>query len=478
MVRIFFLEDKYSLKRNQIPDIIRFPDKFLTNKVYWPLMMFSKNKVFNLTMPSMSIATQRETKNFALCLSIAFIGMLINTPVAKATEATQVITISELITTVVRNNPELLASKQSLDAATAGITSAKAFPNPRLEVQSGRYNEHNPAALSGRANGMGIAQLIENPALRNARVEGAFYNQSRSAQVVVMTENELIAETKRRAYEYLLRKEETIAAFDALGLLEQIRERVKVRVETGEAGRYELIKSDAEIINARQREQTARLQVQQAAISLNRLAAGRLPPSWELNAQLSDKLQVPDLELLKQSAVIENPEIKQLVAELARSRSKINEVEASRWPGVEIRVSQLREPEARQNMIGLSVQLPILDQRAGPRAEAIAERERAIVRLEGRKAELLQQIELAWKSVQIARTRIDALSEGAMRDAEATLKVAQAAYRFGERGILEVLDAERVLRSVRNDLLLARYQLQASLIELDTLAGRHVAKSE
>jgi cobalt-zinc-cadmium efflux system outer membrane protein len=58
------------------------------------------------------------------------------------------------------------------------------------------------------------------------------------------------------------------------------------------------------------------------------------------------------------------------------------------------------------------------------------------------------------------------------------LKVAQAAYRFGERGILEVLDAERVLRSVRNDLLLARYQLQASLIELDTLAGRHVAKSE
>ena len=393
-------------------------------------------------------------------------------------ETIQIITINELINTVVINNPELLASRQSLDAATAGITTAKALPNPRLEMQSGRYNEQNPAALSGRANGIGVAQLIENPALRNARIEGAFYNRSRSAQVVAMTENELIAETKRRTYEYLLRKEETIAAFDALGLLEQIRERVKVRVQTGEAGRYELIKSDAEIINARQREQTARLQVQQAAISLNRLAAGKLPPTWELNAQLSDKLQVPDLELLKQTALIENPEIKQLVAELDRSRSKINEAEASLWPGVEIRVSQLREPEARQNMIGLSVQLPILDQRAGPRAEAIAERERAIVRLEGRKAELLQQIELTWKSVQIARTRIDALSEGAMRDAESTLKVAQAAYRFGERGILEVLDAERVLRSVRNDLLLARYQLQASLIELDTLAGRHVAKSE
>ncbi len=441
-------------------------------------MKFLKQAVFNLTINSMGSPSLRLNKILTTSMSIAVLSMMVVVAAPLRAETIQIITINELINTVVINNPELLASRQSLDAATAGITTAKALPNPRLEMQSGRYNEQNPAALSGRGNGIGVAQLIENPALRSARAEGALHNRSRSAQVVVMTENELIAETKRRAYEYLLRKEETIAAFDALGLLEQIRERVKVRVETGEAGRYELIKSDAEIYNARQREQTARLQTQQAAISLNRLAAGRLPSSWELNAQLSDKLQVPDLELLKQTALAENPEIRQLVAELARSRSKINEAEASRWPGVEIRVSQLREPEARQNMIGLSVQLPILDQRAGPRAEAIAERERAIVRLEGRKAELLQQIELTWKSVQIARTRIDALSEGVLRDAEATLKVAQAAYRFGERGILEVLDAERVLRSVRNDLLLARYQLQASLIELDTLAGRHVAKSE
>ncbi|MBS0465774.1 MAG: TolC family protein, partial [Proteobacteria bacterium] len=48
----------------------------------------------------------------------------------------------------------------------------------------------------------------------------------------------------------------------------------------------------------------------------------------------------------------------------------------------------------------------------------------------------------------------------------------EAAYRFGERGILDVLDAQRVLRSVRADLLQARYELQAARIELDFLAGR------
>lgn len=92
--------------------------------------------------------------------------------------------------------------------------------------------------------------------------------------------------------------------------------------------------------------------------------------------------------------------------------------------------------------------------------------------MEGRRAELRQQVRLAWQSLEIATLRVQALSEGVVKDAEAALRVAQAAYQFGERGILDVLDAQRVLRSARADLLLARFQVQAASIELDTLAGR------
>ena len=59
-------------------------------------------------------------------------------------------------------------------------------------------------------------------------------------------------------------------------------------------------------------------------------------------------------------------------------------------------------------------------------------------------------------------------------DCEAALRVAEAAYRFGERGILEVLDAQRVLRSVRADLLQARFQAQAARVVLEQLAARYV----
>jgi cobalt-zinc-cadmium efflux system outer membrane protein len=78
----------------------------------------------------------------------------------------------------------------------------------------------------------------------------------------------------------------------------------------------------------------------------------------------------------------------------------------------------------------------------------------------------------------MARAAVEALGRGAIPEAEAALRVAEAAYRFGERGILEVLDAQRVLRSVRADLIQARFELQAARITLDKLAARYIATAQ
>ncbi len=125
--------------------------------------------------------------------------------------------------------------------------------------------------------------------------------------------------------------------------------------------------------------------------------------------------------------------------------------------------------------MGVSMQLPLLDQRRGPIAEASAEVERTRVLYEGRQAELEQQVLLAWRALEMARLRVEALSQGVLKEAESALRVAEAAYRFGERGILDVLDAQRVLRTVRADLLQARCQQQAARITLERLSGRYAA---
>jgi cobalt-zinc-cadmium efflux system outer membrane protein len=402
------------------------------------------------------------------------------TPVAvaenPATPEVRVVTVDELINTVLQNNTGLNAARRAIDIATAGITTASAYPNPRLELNGGRGSAITPGTTSGNIVGVGVSQLIENPVLRSARINSALFTEQGSQQAFATTRNELVGLVRLRTNEYLLRKLQAREAAESLSLLEQIRERIKVRVETGETGKLDLIRADAEIINARQREETARLQIAQSAITLNRLAAGMLPARWELEGNLEETRVLPALDQLKAEAVQFNPEVRLLEAELDRTKSRVEEAAASIIPGVELRASQLREPDLRNDMIGLSVQIPILDQRRGPKAEAAAERERTRGRLEGRRAELLQQLELSRRAVDIATVRVKALSEGAVRSSEAALRVAEAAYRFGERGILEVLDAQRVLRAVRQDLLLARYELQSALIELDVLTGRYAAE--
>jgi cobalt-zinc-cadmium efflux system outer membrane protein len=402
------------------------------------------------------------------------------TPVAvaenPATPEVRVVTVDELINTVLQNNTGLNAARRAIDIATAGITTASAYPNPRLELNGGRGSAITPGTTSGNIVGVGVSQLIENPALRSARINSALFTEQGSQQAFATTRNELVGLVRLRTNEYLLRKLQAREAAESLSLLEQIRERIKVRVETGETGKLDLIRADAEIINARQREETARLQIAQSAITLNRLAAGMLPARWEVEGNLEETRVLPALDQLKAEAVQFNPEVRLLEAELDRTKSRVEEAAASIIPGVELRASQLREPDLRNDMIGLSVQIPILDQRRGPKAEAAAERERTRGRLEGRRAELLQQLELSRRAVDIATVRVKALSEGAVRSSEAALRVAEAAYRFGERGILEVLDAQRVLRAIRQDLLLARYELQSALIELDVLTGRYAAE--
>ncbi len=393
-----------------------------------------------------------------------------STPVAVA-PAGPAFGLGALVNIVLTYNPTLQMAQRSREQAQAGIRTASALPNPRLEFSDGRLRPSNGGS-SGSVSAWGVSQMIENPWLRSARVDAAEQGLRSSEAQVGMTRGEVVAQVRLRAYELLLRIEEARAAADELLMLEQTRERVRLRVSSGEAARYEIIKAEAEFISARQRRQSAQLAVEQARIRLNQLAAGQLPAGWSLSADLGDTLPPLSPSLLRELMLAHNPELQALGAEQERQQARVREAGASRWPGVELRYSDTREPDNRQNIVGASIQVPLFDQKRGPRDEAQAEQLRARTRLEGRQVELQLQLDAAVMTLEMARLRVEALGTGAIRDAEAALRVAEAAYRYGERGILDVLDAQRVLRAVRADLLQARFQQQAAVIEIDLLTGR------
>ncbi|MEY4732259.1 MAG: hypothetical protein RLZZ464_325 [Pseudomonadota bacterium] len=380
----------------------------------------------------------------------------------------------QLLPIILAHNPQLRAAQSARDAARSGIQTARTLPNPRIDWNQGRNTARIAGVTPGSLQSWSVSQAIENPSARQARIDAASATEQESRHLIGQTRNELVSQARLRIYQGLLHQAQALAAAEDVSLLEQVRERVRLRVESGEAARYEIIKADAEIITARERLQTASLMVEQSKIQLNQLAAGQLPVHWRLVGDLRDIQELVDLQQIHQLVRQHNPELSLLQADVAKAQAQLRGAESSRWPGVELRYSQSRDPEFRQGQWGIGMQVPLLDRRSGPIAQASAELARAQVRLEGRKAELEQQVLLTWKSLEMARLRIEALSQGSVREAEAALRVAQAAYRFGERGILDVLDAQRVLRSVRADLIQARYQLQEARVMLDQLVGQHI----
>jgi cobalt-zinc-cadmium efflux system outer membrane protein len=382
------------------------------------------------------------------------------------------LSLDDLVNRVVAANADLKAAAFAVEAARAATITASALPNPRVDWQSGTFRPQ-PSGLSGTATTATLAQPLENPWLRQARRAAADAGVGVAGQVRQTLFNNVSARVRVLALEMLLREEESRAFADSLALLEQVRDRIRRRVEIGEAPRYDLIKADAEIITARQRVEQSAMLADQVRIALNRLAGGTLPERWSLTPLPGNDATERSARPLPDKQLESNPELQVLAHNLRRAEELVNQARASVVPSVDVLVTRNRDPDVHQNIVGLSVTLPLLDRRQGPIAEAQADRMRALASLEGRRQEIAQEWLIASKALEMAQARIRALSQGALREAEAAVRIAEAAWRFGERGILDVLDAQRVLRALRADLILARFEAQAAQIEIERLEGRY-----
>ena len=389
-------------------------------------------------------------------------------PTARTSVSSDAYPIEQLVELADRHNIAVLQANEALRAAQAKIAVASVLPNPRIELGLGTQAQRSSVSeASSRVSSLGVSQLVENPALREARIR-VFLSLERSQQAQLRGTRTLVAgEVRRQAYEVLLRGEEVQAALDARNLLRQIRERVRLRVESGEAARFELLKADAEVIGAEQRQKVASLALEQARIRLQQLVGVPLVSGWSVAGSLDDPIRIGERSPLRASIATQHPDLVALRATAQAAEQRIREAQASRYPGVELQLSQSREapanqPALRETLLGASLSVPLLDSRRAAVDLARAELRRVEAELSGREQLLLREFDTAWAALDIARARVTSLAEGAIREAEAALRVAEAAYRFGERGILEVIDAQRVLRAVRADLLLAKFEQQSA----------------
>lgn len=366
----------------------------------------------------------------------------------------------------------LFAARDQVTAARHAVDSAAAFPNPELEYLGGTARSRVPGGSTGDARSVALTQPLDMPWRRAARIDAAQAGLVASTALNRAFEADVLARLRLRYFELLRRQAELLNAREDAKLMESVRSRIALRVEQGEAPRFELIKSDAEALNAQKSAQAAGFRVQQARSLLRQMVGAALPEDFAVSGSLRDvpALQAGD-DLYKQM-LVSSPDLARARAEMVRAERQLDLERGQRWPHVALKASYDEDPEVRAAKFGVVVSIPLWDRRSGPVGEAAAQLSRARNELEAQQFALGQALEVAMQQYEIAQTQVAALESGIVRQAESALKVAEAAYRFGERGYIEVLDAQRVYRAARSELIAGRFELAAAWVEIERLRAQ------
>jgi cobalt-zinc-cadmium efflux system outer membrane protein len=195
----------------------------------------------------------------------------------------------------------------------------------------------------------------------------------------------------------------------------------------------------------------------------------QLPEGFEVQEQAHAFAPPAPLGEVRDQVLQANPDLQRTRAERQQLDRKLSEEKALRFPKFALRADQDLDPEWRSKRVGVAMNLPLWDWRSGPVGEAAAKLAQTDNQLAYQEFSLLQSLEAAYQQYEIANAQMVALEGGIVRNAANALRIAELAYKAGEKNFLDVMDAQRVYRAARNELITAQFELASAWAEIERL---------
>lgn len=379
------------------------------------------------------------------------------------------LTVNELITIALDASPQVLAARDQSKAVRGQLSTARAIPNPEFEINTGQQKSASGPLTAGNVSSWSVTQPLDMPYTRFPRVNAAQANVRAAEASRIAFEIELISKVQQRFYELMRRDAELKAAEEDMSLTKQIRDRMQIRYDVGETARFELIRVQTEFLNAQINTESSKLRVEQAKGQLRQVVGYQLPADYEVVFQNPKIELLPSLPILLSELQAQSPELQRAKAEVEATESKLSFEQNSRLPRLSFKAQQYNDPNFTDRLYGLVVSIPIWDFKGGQVAEAEANASRAKNQLNAQSQSLEQQLETAYKLYQMTSYQVKILDQEVVQLASSARRIAEVSYRYGERGMLEYLDAQRTFRAARNDLIKARFDLASVLTEIQRL---------
>ena len=183
---------------------------------------------------------------------------------------------------------------------------------------------------------------------------------------------------------------------------------------------------------------------QKAAMA--KLAQVAAKPRWQAQAEGSmqtlGQQQVTEFDELWKQASARLPALRSAQAELDQARHKISVAERDALPVPSVGVTRVKSrPDGSYTQWGVSMAIPLFDRNQGAIDRARAEAEQAQLRWEAASQNAQSDLYTALQQMQLKRDSVQSYEKEGLSQIEPLRQMANDAYRLGQGGILELIDA-------------------------------------
>ena len=392
-----------------------------------------------------------------VCTWIAAVGLL-----APSGAAGQDRTDREVVELILRDGPQARAIRAESEVTHREQLARLSYPNPSVTYsrEGAGFTEFLQAeqslSLFGARDALSRAGVAATAAAEAERDLRLWLLRSDAAAAIAR----VVAEQERL---------ESVRAH--MREVERLIEILLTREREGEGSRFDRLRAEQELRDTNQVVTSAAVALAEARATVS----GMLPPNASLttvaNTQITQQPLVP-IETLFTRATSTRAELRALEQLGQRATFEADAARRSRLPSPHLfgGVKRADELSGRKTggVFGVTVALPLFDD--GGREAARWEAERSRVEAERMFIEyrIRSEITGAWE---VLTLRQAALSQEPQGSAEELVQIAVVAYREGEVGILELLDAARTASRARTRSIDLRLDARLAQIALERAVG-------
>jgi len=383
--------------------------------------------------------------------------------VAQEAVPPQAVDLAAVVGLVRDVSPRLAAERQSVAIAETERIGAAAYPNPTVGYSYFRPGGGAQTVFEGnRQQQFGVELPVLVGGQRAARMDAAERGVDAARARVLAGSSTLTAEAAGGYVDLLAAQEQVGLYAAALDELTRLRTIIVGREASGVASRYDVTRIEVELGGTRAKLEEARARVADRAGTLAALLGF---PRWRPRAQ--GTLAPLDIEAPATAAATgraaSSPATLAAVREEEAARAGIEVAKRERIPTPTFSLGRTwtNDPFGAANFAGVSVEIPILDNRRGPQAKAEAQAIQANLRRQLVEAETAANLDRLAQVISLRKSSLEQFERESAQRIPGLKQMAEDAYRLGRGSILELLDAVRS----RYELQLARVDLAAALLD-------------